>query len=147
MTASGPEAARAVVDPGVFFSALLSARGAPRRLVRALAAGAFASVASPALLGELARVLGRPKFATLPAEDRAALVDLVGARSVLVDDPPPHPGLAPDPGDDYLVALALAAGATHLVTGDRTLLGAARPGFSAVTPRRFVDEVLGGGTG
>ncbi|MDQ3640865.1 MAG: putative toxin-antitoxin system toxin component, PIN family [Actinomycetota bacterium] len=140
----GAPAARAVIDPGVFISALLSSRGAPDELVRALEAGSFESVVSTALIGELERVLRRPKFAEkIHDEDITLFVDFVRSASILLDDPPARTGLAPDPGDDYLVALADAAEATHLVTGDQALLTVRGLGYTVSTPRHFVRDVLG----
>ncbi|MBI3373232.1 MAG: hypothetical protein HY017_16005 [Betaproteobacteria bacterium] len=47
-------------------------------------------------------------------------------------------GDAPDPGDYYLLAKAIAAGADFLVTGDKPLLAVQRIGHARiVTPRRF----------
>ncbi len=104
---SGVPAARAVIDPGVFVSALLSSRGAPDEVVRALEDGSFQSVVSPALIDELERVLRRPKFSNkIHDEDITLFVDFVRGASAVLEDPPPRTGLAPDPADDYLVVLA-----------------------------------------
>ncbi len=135
--------ARAVIDPGVFISAVLSSQGAPDELVRALEAGSFESVVSPTLIGELERVLRRPKFSSkINDEDITLFVDFVRSASTAFDDPPPRTGQAPDPGDDYLVALADAAEATHIVTGDQALLTVRGLGFKVSTPRQFVHDVL-----
>jgi len=53
---------RAVLDPNVLVSALISPAGPPREIVGAWMQGRFDLVASPALLGELRDVLERPKF-------------------------------------------------------------------------------------
>lgn len=48
-------------------------------------------------------------------------------------------GDSPDPGDDYLLAMAAASGADVLVTGDKPLLSVKRiSATSIVSPRRFV---------
>lgn len=140
---SGVPAARAVIDPGVFVSALLSSRGAPDEVVRALEDGSFQSVVSPALIGELDRVLRRPKFSSkIHEEDIRLYVDFVRSASTVLHDPPARTGLAPDPGDDYLLALAEAAEATHVVTGDQALLTVSGLGFKVSSPRQFVRDVL-----
>jgi len=132
-----------VIDPGVLISALLSSRGAPDEVVRALEAGSFQSVVSPALIGELERVLRRPKFSSkIHDEDITPFVDFVRSASSVLDDPPARTGLAPDPGDDYLLALADAAEATHVVTGDQALLTVGDLGFKVISPRQFVRDVL-----
>ena len=47
-------------------------------------------------------------------------------------------GDSPDPGDEYLIAMALAAGADYLVTGDQPLLALRRIAVTRfVSPRRF----------
>ncbi len=111
--------------------------------MRALEAGSFQSVVCPALIGELERVLRRPKFSNeIHDEDIALFIDFVRSASTGLDDPPASPGLAPDPGDDYLLVLADAADATHVVTGDQALLTVSGWGFKVSSPRQFVREVL-----
>jgi len=52
-------------------------------------------------------------------------------------------GDAPDPGDDYLLAMALAAGADFLVTGDKPLLRVQQVGHTQImTPRRFAAMLV-----
>lgn len=132
--------ARAVVDPGVLVSGLISRTGAPAQIVDLWLEGAFDLVVSPALLRELTGVIGRPKFAqTIPQAVAQRLIAELAESAILVDDPPAAPGATPDPKDDYLVALAVACGADVLVSGDRHLTGlsAARP--PVLTLRAFVD--------
>ncbi len=56
----------------------------------------------------------------------------------------PAVDLAPDPKDNFLLALAQAGGADYLVTGDqRDLLSIRRyQNTRIVTARQFLDEVL-----
>jgi putative PIN family toxin of toxin-antitoxin system len=132
--------ARAVVDPGVLVSGLVSRTGPPAQIVDLWLEGAFELVVSPALLQELAGVIGRPKFAqTIPPRTAQRLVEELVESAVLVADPPPVPGATPDPKDDYLVALAVACGADVLVSGDRHLTGLSSPQPRVLTPRAFVD--------
>lgn len=113
---------RAILDPNVLVSAALSPAGAPAQVVRRWLAGEFELVASPLLLDELSRVLTYPKIAERVAtNDRAALLELVSAEAEIAADPAGPPPLSvPDPGDEYLVLLALAEGAA-LVSGDKHL--------------------------
>lgn len=117
---------KAVLDTNVIVSAVLSSHGAPAALLRAWVEGAFELIASPLLLEELERVLAYPKLRQfISTEDAADLVDLIGRQSMMVDDPTDKPPVrSPDPGDDYLIALAAYARAV-LVTGDGDLLGLA----------------------
>jgi uncharacterized protein len=133
---------RAVLDPNVIISGLLSPRGSPAALLRALEAGEMELVASPALIEELERALGYPKLRRhIPAEDAAAAVDWVLRSATFVVDPSDPPSVrSEDPGDDYLIALAERERAA-LVSGDKHLLKLAGrlPVFSA---REFL-ELLG----
>lgn len=84
--------------------------------------GEFDLIASPMLLAELAEVLARPKLRRWVSETVAAeYLQGLAEEALIADDPPPQPGLSADPGDDYLVALARAAAADHLISGDRHL--------------------------
>jgi hypothetical protein len=54
-----------------------------------------------------ADVLARPKFRRwISAAVVREFVDGLADESLIVDDPPALPGVSPDPGDDYLIALA-----------------------------------------
>jgi uncharacterized protein len=133
---------RIVCDVGVVISGLLSADGPPARLLDLWRDGAFDLVASPLWLAELDRVVARPKIALyVDPADAAALRDAIVRQAVVVADPPAQPGLTPDPGDDYLVGLARAAGADRIVSGDRHLLELEDPDPPVLTPRAFLDAL------
>jgi putative PIN family toxin of toxin-antitoxin system len=130
---------RAVLDPNVIISALLSSTGAPAALLTAWRDGAYDLVVSPALLSELERALGYPKLRQrIPTEAAVDVLAWLQQTAVIVDDPDHHPFMARsrDPGDDYLLALAVAAEA-FLVSGDGDLLelGEELPIYS---PQSFV---------
>lgn len=115
---------RAVLDPNVLIAALLSARGTPARVFRAWLDGVFELVISPALLAELERALGYPKLRRrIPPEDGQELVELLRRSATLVNDPPAESAAltSSDPGDDYLLALAMHTRSV-LVSGDDDLL-------------------------
>src|SRR5439155_19009599 len=96
--------------------------GAPDRIVRAWREGAFELVVSPQLIAELTDVLARPKFALQAGEGRAeAYVAGLAGDAIQVDDPPDPPAVSPDSSDDYLIALARAARADVIVSGDSHL--------------------------
>jgi len=79
-------------------------------------------VVSQDLLSELAEVLARPKFRHwITHQAGAEFVDGLAVDAHVVDDPPSVPGLSPNPDDDSLTALARAANADYLVSGDRHL--------------------------
>jgi len=85
--------------------------------------GGFELIVSPLLLAELQRALAYPKLRKrIAAEDAARVVEWLGRSAAVTEDPAGTPPLrSPDPGDDYLLALAATARAA-LVTGDRHLL-------------------------
>lgn len=114
---------RAVLDVNVIISALLSRDGSPARIVRACLDGRLEVIVSPLLLAELERALAYPRIRRrISAEEAAAFVDLLARVATVVPDPDVQPPVrSPDPGDDYLLALAAAEDA-HLVSGDEHLL-------------------------
>jgi putative PIN family toxin of toxin-antitoxin system len=114
---------RAVLDPNVIISGVLSSEGAPARVLKAWREGRFEVIASPQLLEELRRALAYPKLRARISEAEAReLVSWVSQAAANVDDPKHHPPVrSSDPGDDYLIALAAAHNAA-LVSGDKHLL-------------------------
>jgi len=117
---------RAVLDPNVLIFALLSRDGSPARVLRAWLDGAFELVVSSALLAELERALAYPKIRARvePTEAAQLLELLVRGGQMRADSERPTGIRSPDPGDDYLIALAESARAV-IVSGDRHLLGLA----------------------
>jgi putative PIN family toxin of toxin-antitoxin system len=131
---------RAVLDPNVLVSAAISPAGPPRRIIGAWVDERFELVASTALLEELADVLARPKFRRFISTELAAeFVNGLAQDADMVDDPPDPAAVSADPDDDYLIALARAANADCLVSGDRHLLDLADPDPPVLTPRQFLD--------
>jgi putative PIN family toxin of toxin-antitoxin system len=134
---------RAILDPNVIISALLSRDGTPAKVLRAWLEGRFDLIVSPLLLDELERALAYPKLAErITAEESAALLGWLRREAVLVDDPDDPPSSrSEDPGDDYLLALAEAERAA-LVSGDRHLL-ALTSELPVLTAREFL-VIVGG---
>lgn len=114
---------RAVLDPGVLVSALITPAGIPAELLLAARSGSFELIASPLLLKELESVLRREKFRRyVDLEVVAAYIDLLWREADLAPDPEmPGPIRCKDPDDDYLIALAHDQNAA-LISGDRHLL-------------------------
>lgn len=135
---------RAVLDLNVYVSALINPMGTPAQVVRLGLQRRYEIVVCPALLGELAEVLGRDGFRRYFSVDEAAeFVGAVAGASDEVDDPATVEPVSRDLDDDYLVALARAA-ADWLVTGDPDLLEIVEPPVPIVSPGVFVAELLGG---
>lgn len=114
---------RAVLDPNVIISALLSPAGTPAKVLRAWLEGRFELLVSPLLLSELERAFAYPKLRKRISEKEASqVVELLNRSATATTDPDgPATIHSADPGDDYLVALAQANGAA-LVTGDKHIL-------------------------
>lgn len=115
--------ARAVLDPGVLVSALITLSGTPAKLLTINRSGGFELIISPLLLEELGSVLRREKFrryADLDIVDR--YLELLRRDATMAADPAePPPIRCADPDDDYLIALAHSRAAA-LVSGDGHLL-------------------------
>jgi uncharacterized protein len=130
---------RAVLDPNVIISGLLSASGAPADVLRAFDRAEFEVVVSPQLLAELERALAYPKLRRhISAEEAKAVAAWIGDSATTAPDPDePPPVRSSDSDDDYLIALASVARAP-LVSGDNHLLELASeiPVFS---PREFLE--------
>jgi len=131
---------RAVFDPNVLISALLSPLGPPGRALAGWLAGDFELIVSDSLLRELEQALAYPKLRKrVTAEDAPALLDLLRRGAVVASDRPSGPHRSTDPNDDYLLALAEAERAI-LVTGDAHLLSLADE-LPIVTARAFVASL------
>lgn len=116
---------RAVLDPTILISALLSRSGSPARILARWLNGEFELVVSEGLLYELTRALAYPKLRERISPGEAAELDaLLRQEALPVADPGDPSARSADPGDDYLLALAEAAQAV-LVSGDRHLLALA----------------------
>ena len=115
---------RAVIDTNVLLSGLLW-HGAPHALMEYVRSGTLTLISSPALLAELADVVGRAKFDAILARSNTSRGRLVAEVRQLADviEPLPLPQpVSRDPDDDRVLALAAAAQADLIVTGDGDLL-------------------------
>ncbi len=130
---------RAVLDPNVYIAALISPTGAPGQLIASWVDRRLELVVSTELLEELVTVLERPKFRRWVCLEAAhAFVAGLREAATLVDDATPVPGATADPDDDYLVALARAAEADYLVSGDAHLTEVSDPDPPVLTPRQLL---------
>lgn len=136
---------RAVIDTNVLLAGLLW-HGPPHSLLQHVRSGQLAMLLSPELLDELSEVLARPKFDAILARVQAPREELLTGIERLADviDPPPliDPACR-DRDDDHVLALALAAQADWIITGDNDLLVLQHyHGTSIVTPAQAI-ELLG----
>ncbi|MGI8461091.1 MAG: putative toxin-antitoxin system toxin component, PIN family [Solirubrobacterales bacterium] len=135
---------RAIFDPNVLISAILSPNGTPATLLRSVENGDFELVVTPALLAELERALEYPKLETRidPARLSASL-SVIRRVGKMVADPASGSSISsPDPKDAYLLSLAETE-RIALVTGDKALqaLAGKIPVFS---PASFLELLEAG---
>jgi len=133
-----------ILDTNVLLSALHAESGPPAKIVDAWREGRFRLVTSSDQIEEFRRAVRYPKLlALLPRGAVGRMVNELRAAEVLLERLR-RSGDAPDPGDDYLLAMAIAAGVDFLVTGDKPLLALKRVGHAKiVTPRRFAEMLTG----
>lgn len=133
---------RVIIDPGVLVAALISDTGAPRLLIRAWIKGAFELLVSANLLAELERVLERAKFREyVSLQEARAYIVFLRRFATMVPDAKVVARVSPDPGDDYLVALAASQSADFLVSGDAHLTRLKRTEPRVLTPRAFLTSL------
>ena len=114
---------RVVADSHTVLSAFLWG-GAPAEILTAAREQRLSLFTSATLIAELEDVLGREKFAKRIAQVGSTVADLVAgyrALAQLVRTAVIAP-VSRDPDDDHVLACALAANATLIVTRDKDLL-------------------------
>ncbi|MBI3163638.1 MAG: putative toxin-antitoxin system toxin component, PIN family [Chloroflexi bacterium] len=115
---------RAVIDTGVFVSALIRKQGTTGDVLRALRDGRFTAIYTTDIVVEIIDVLGRAKFRmkyNIEPDDITILVNLIRLRGELVT-PTQKVTACRDPKDDKFLEAALVAKADCIVSGDADLL-------------------------
>ena len=115
---------RAVVDTGVFVSALIHRQGTTGDVLLALRDGRFTAIYTTDIVVEIIDVLGRTKFRTkyhIEPDDIIELINLIRLRGELVV-PTQTVSACRDPKDDKFLEAALAAQTDCIVSGDADLL-------------------------
>lgn len=132
-----------VLDTNVLLSALRADGSPPAAILDAWRAGRFSLVTSSEQIEEFKRAARYPKLRPyLPRRAVGRVVNELRSAELLLERLR-RAGDSPDPGDDYLLAMAAASGADVLVTGDKALLALTRIGVTRiVSPRRFAG-ILG----
>lgn len=132
---------RVVLDTNVLISALIAPQGAPSLLYRAWLEGRFDLVTSHDQLDEFKRASQYPRLKLyLRRSEAGALVNELRQVAHTLEKLPSI-NVSPDPADNFLLAMAQAADADYLVTGDRRdLLGLKRFGKTRIVTTR---EMLG----
>jgi uncharacterized protein len=135
---------RAVLDTNVLLAGLLW-RGPPHALLEQVRNGSVTFISSPVLLAELAQVLARPKFdAILSRSDtsRDRMLTEIRMLAELIDPPPLAQPVCRDPDDDAVLALAAAAQADWIISGDDDLLSLASfEGIAILNPAQALRRM------
>lgn len=135
---------RVVLDTNVVLSGVFFA-GVPGEVLSAWSAGRFDVIVSTRILDEYRRAgaalaRGRPRLEAT----WQPVMDWIVLRAVLVAADVTREPVSADRDDDVFLDCALAGGAGVIVSGDRHLLDInGWNGVRVLTPRRFVDELIG----
>lgn len=132
---------KVVVDTNVLVSALLSKDAPPAYLLDLWLEHAFILVSAEGQLGELRRVSRYPKLRDrLKAHLVGGLINRIRDRAELVE--PATLDASPDPDDNLILGIAVAAEADVLVTGDKSHLLSLKTvgGVSVLSARTFLNR-------
>lgn len=135
---------RVILDSNILLSALISPHGPPHRLYAAWRQRRFELVTSVVQLEEPRRAGRYPKFREILQPHRVGRM-LNNLQGAIVLDRVPDEYEAADPDDAWLLALAVAAGADYLVTGDKRsgLLARRRIGRCRILTATAFCEIIG----
>jgi len=133
---------RVVVDPNLLVSLLIGKRVG--KVLAIFSDRAFHVVVHEELLGEFEDVARRTKFRKyFPNEVVDALLEKLRSDGLTIEAPLAIEKICRDPDDDYLLALAKAAKAHVLLTGDEDLLVLEKHTRTRImNARAFVKEFL-----
>lgn len=138
---------RAVIDTNVLISGLLW-QGPTHALMVHVRQGDIDLVSSPALLAELSDVIGRAKFGAILTRSNTSHERILAEVQQLAEviEPPqlPQP-VCRDPDDDKVLALAIAAKADWIISGDNDLLSLGRYAGIAIIPPAAALALIAGG--
>ena len=134
---------RLVLDTNVLVSALISPGGPPDLLYQAWRRGDFTLVTSEEQLEEFHRVTRYPRLRPyIQALEAGTMVNELRLLAVLVSRLP-KVNASPDPGDNFVLAMALAGKADYLVTGNKKdLLALGRYQKTSIVTVRHMVELL-----
>ena len=131
---------RAVIDTNVLVAALRSSSGASYQILLAADRGDFEIALSVPLLAEYDDVSARPDVGiTIPS---ASVHAIIGRIAQIAHKQPIYylwRSILPDPKDDMVLELGIAAGASHIITFNyRDFRPATEFGISVVSPSDFL---------
>lgn len=129
-----------MIDTNVLIAALRSSSGASYQILMAADRGDFQMALSVPLLAEYDDVSSRPDMGiTIPASAVDAIIRRIAQVAHKQEIYYLWRPLLPDPKDDMVLEVAVASGATHLVTFNRKDFRlAARFGITVLLPSDFI---------
>lgn len=135
---------RAVIDTNVFIAALRSSSGASFQIFMAADRGDFEVALSVPLLAEYDDVSARPDIGiTIPS---ASIDAIIGRIAQIAHKQPIYflwRPILPDPKDDMVLELGIAAGVSHIVTFNcKDFTQAAEFGITINSPSEFLTLIL-----
>ena len=133
----------AVLDTNVLVSAFPAHNTVPALLIDAWRHGAFHLVVSEHILEELAETWCDPYWhARISLTERAEVISLLRSTAIVTALTVEVSGVATHPEDDLILATAVAAKATYLVTGDRKLRAVGNfQDVIILSPREFLTAL------
>jgi putative PIN family toxin of toxin-antitoxin system len=131
---------RVVFDTNVLVSAFLF-KGGLKRVVDLWRKGEINPAISKETFEELTAVLHYPKLALAADEIRAIVDNEILPYFEVIDIEEKIDGVCRDPYDDMFLSVAVNAGASWIVTGDKDLLELGMYGeIKIVTPKEFLER-------
>jgi uncharacterized protein len=131
---------KVVLDTNILVSALLQSLGNPAKILTLVLSGAIQICYDERIFAEYSEVLARPRFKFAPERIRDLLkkIELDG---VAIDASEKTNLGLPDPDDEPFLAVALAASADFLVTGNLAHYPPnKRRGCRVVAPATFMEH-------
>ncbi len=134
----------AVIDTNVLIAALRSSSGASYQIILAADKGDFEVALSVPLLAEYDDVTSRPDIGIkIPMSAVSDIINRVAQISHKQTIYYLWRNILPDPKDDMVLELAVASGATHIITfNKKDLKPASEFGISVVQPSEFLPLIL-----
>lgn len=137
-----PAKLRVVLDTNVIVSGLISPKGPPAAILKALKAREFVLITSQAINEEVLEVMDRPRLRDKYglAAHMFDIAFILWEQAELITNLPTVRA-AKDPHDNKILAAALGGLAHYLVTGDiKDLLSLGEhKGIRIINPRQFLD--------
>lgn len=130
---------KVVIDSNVIISAF-GWDGKPEAVLALMEQGYILNHTTQEMFDELKRVVAYPKLKFSPSL-QAKILEFVFSWSAFVSNVAPVAVVADDPDDDKFIACAVAAGASHLVSGDPHLLAVGSyQDIRILTPAQFLES-------